>query len=522
VERTLKIDFDQLVIDYRGQLENTHSDMEALGLFAKFLSELHDGHVSISFYDYPGTVQSYSIPVFVAPFFDPETGEFKPIIEDVNKAELPSTRIAVGDELIDVDGKAVWDYLPLISQYRNVGHSETDRHNIYTIFSRRGYMFDLVPKSETVTMTLKTPDGEIYHESLIWKVKKLARPNFPEGTASRLRDFSTDFGAEMNADMSDFSFLKFGQVTPFYLNSTTQSKFDLQRVHANAEMLKKYGIDDPSKAPDIYAALYSYEGKRILIVRNPTYSVVDGKDMFMHMSHYRALLDQYDQIADVVVVDQTHNGGGSYCTEFAQLFFKGEGYGPVQANNADRLWIRNLNAWIKQETDAATTEGRQPDAESIRSLELISKKTEEAIDAGLPLTEPIALWGKNILPPDQRYHWTKPVLVLADELDGSCADLMPMLIKANRTAKIFGRRTMGLGGNVEKMPALDISGATFRVTRGLFTSFNPTGSYPDESMIENHGVQPDYEHIITVDDFRHDLVDYVEAFSAKAVEQVGN
>jgi C-terminal processing protease CtpA/Prc len=111
------------------------------------------------------------------------------------------------------------------------------------------------------------------------------------------------------------------------------------------------------------------------------------------------------------------------------------------------------------------------------------------------------------------------MLVLIDELAGSCGDAFPMLIKSNRIAKLFGKRTMGLGGNVEPF-TLQNSRTTVALTRGLFTSHKESEAYTDQDWIENNGVVPDISYEHTVEDTRKGFVEYVKTFSNEAINQI--
>ena len=112
------------------------------------------------------------------------------------------------------------------------------------------------------------------------------------------------------------------------------------------------------------------------------------------------------------------------------------------------------------------------------------------------------------------------MLVLIDELAGSCGDMFPMLVKANKRAKLFGQNTMGLGGNVEEVGQLNNSRITIAMTRGLFFPFRADAKYVPADLVENNGVAPDYEYAHTLKDFHGGYVDYVKAFSDKAIEQI--
>lgn len=112
------------------------------------------------------------------------------------------------------------------------------------------------------------------------------------------------------------------------------------------------------------------------------------------------------------------------------------------------------------------------------------------------------------------------MLVLIDELAGSCADMFPMLMKTNKRAKLFGQNTMGLGGNVEQVGQLNNSRIAIRLTRGLFFPFHADGKVDPSEYIENNGVAPDIEYSHTASDIRAGYVNYVKTFSDKALEQI--
>src|SRR5690606_7590697 len=145
--------------------------------------------------------------------------------------------------------------------------------------------------------------------------------------------------------------------------------------------------------------------------------------------------------------------------DFARLFLQGPGENFVQAYNTDRSWINDLRGTARAADPTLTSE------EALR-FELLATRIEEAYDAGEAITQPFPLLGTSELLPDETYVWTKPRIVLVDELSGSCADIFPMLLKSNGAAPLFGRRTMGLGGNVEAFGPLNNSLGVLRLTRG--------------------------------------------------------
>ena len=145
------------------------------------------------------------------------------------------------------------------------------------------------------------------------------------------------------------------------------------------------------------------------------------------------------------------------------------------------------------------------------------------MDAGKDLTSPFALLGNEWLDPDTQYTWKKPLLVLADELAGSCGDIFPMYMQRNGVSRIFGERTMGLGGNVEPITGsygLGNSLAQARLTRGMFTTVQAEGIYSDEQWVENNGIVPDVHYTHTVEDYRRGYLAYVQTFSEQLLAEL--
>jgi C-terminal processing protease CtpA/Prc len=256
--------------------------------------------------------------------------------------------------------------------------------------------------------------------------------------------------------------------------------------------------------------MYRYDGKTFLLLRQPTYMVEDPKE---RIAWFKAVMDEYGSLADALVLDQTHNPGGSleFAQDFVSLFAKENTRGLVNFLHADRAWLADLS-----ESIADLKKNKQEASGMMDYSELGYKLVESAYDKGLQLTEtPIPFGGLEHLKPAD-YTWKKPVLLLTDELAGSCGDIVPMLMKENKLATLFGERTMGLGGNVEPILTLGNSQIKVHLTRGFFVTFQPDGKYDLVNPTENNGVTPDIHYSHSVDDFRAGFVGYVKAFSNAA------
>lgn len=486
---------------------NAKTDEEFAGYVMQFAALLKDGHVSAQIPNTSSGISRYNIPIILVPV------EGKALVGDVEPALSEYYNIEKGDEILEIDGKTPESYMPIISKYMADATELSQKVNILFAFSRRSYMTDLIPTSTTAQVKVKKEDNTVLTVSIPWTIRKynaeLDKMHKPADANARI-SARARIADHANSIIADITMM--GDDNPFFLNESVKSKFGFIKVYPSAENLKKAGLKD-NERPPIYAALYRHKGKNVLLVRIASYSPSDFKSS-VYMKAYKALLKEFQGISDVLVLDQTHNPGGSYCAAFYELFANSADRQAVQKCNADRKWINDLGIeWPK-----LAVEMESPwDA---RESQAMAMTIEKAYDAGQRLSDPIALFTGNTVVNPNNAIWKKPMLVLIDELAGSCGDIFPMLVKANKRAKLFGQQTMGLGGNVEPVGELNNSRISLRLTRGLFTTHKPDGNYQSTDFVENNGVMPDISYSHTVDDVRGGYTAYVQAFSDEAINQI--
>jgi len=477
-----------------------------------FLTRLRDGHVSLEVSPNSNPIVNYIVPLFLQPV------QSKALVAEVFDPSLLDEGIQYGDEVLSVDGVSPFDQLDELLKLQSYATDLSNQHLIYQALIRPGYAASIRPQAPTAHIQFRRGDGSEYSRDLVWRENRTDPVPFalePGPMPALQKDAFLAHAALVRNAFVHGSLASWGAPLPFFYTQATAAVFDVTPVTANAQMLAKYGLD-PSTAPtDIFAALYSYEGKTILLIRQNRYDYDDEAVVDARLAYFRAIMDQYDAFADGLVLDQTHNPGGNirYCIDFARLFLSGPGQNFVEAYNSDRTWIEQFRAWARQSDPALSSEVSQ-------SYELRGSLVESAYDTDKSTTAPLPLYLGKDLPPDGSYVWQKPRLVLIDELSGSCGDVFPMLIQRNTAAPLFGRRTMGLGGNVEPVGTLTNSTARLHLTRGLFTTHRDDESYSAQTFVENNGVAPDIEHEISVEDFRAGFVDYMAHFSQVLATQI--
>lgn len=136
---------------------------------------------------------------------------------------------------------------------------------------------------------------------------------------------------------------------------------------------------------------------------------------------------------------------------------------------------------------------------------------------GTRITPPLPIFGiDEVLPDPMGVPYTKPILVLINELDFSCADVFPAILRDNGRATLFGKKTAGAGGYVRPYPALSRFGvAGYTLTGSLLYRL-------DGTSIENLGVSPDIPYEITERDLSENYSDYVQAVNTAVDAMVSN
>lgn len=546
-QRRFGYDFETEAQTVRAKFSGATTDAEKQALFYELLRKLQDGHVSLT----QPIRERYEIPIIVMPIED------KFIVSAISPTLAPYG-IGIGDEVVAVDGMTPEDALKIITKYTWFANPQSDRHMIYNFFLRPSIIPELKPQGSFAQIEFVKPDGTKKLTRIAWRrtspqdrVELVPKTNGQPANvlnggaatgnapvARRISKLETKLVGE-NAMLSDVlnerlqtmaSIKDLGIVQPWFWNPKLKRKYGVTMVAPERERVDMFyklwakeldafepQSEDPgalpANLPQVWAAMYRYAGKTVLMVRQPSYSV---DNIPLYLAIYSALIDQYQPIADVLVIDQTHNPGGAvtYAEGFTQLFAPNGANSFVQFLNADRLWFARLSSyWTTISPMLATTSFGARLLSAIKNLEFDS-------EAGLRLTrDPFSFSGREISPPAPGGAvWKKPILMLIDELCASGGDAVPMLLKANHLVKLFGNRTSGMGGSVEKVVDLPASRATLNLTRGLFTTFRPDGQYTDADFVENNGVTPDVVYTHTVKDVRDGFDAYFKTFSDEATK----
>ncbi len=486
------LDWESHVSEYEEIVRNAPSDKEFYHKIAGFMAGLQDAHVSIQL---PSNLSARL--GFVSDYVNG-----KVLIDVVDRKVLPKLLFPFerGDRVISIGGVSVNELMEELGKYRATGNPKSDKRlQVAKLTSRRQVSGDIVPQGQVSVEIQPRGENKII-TNLVWVRSGSDLVDAPPVSIPTV--------IAHLPSISDFSLGRLGTFGLRHMGSSTPM-FDLPE-----------GTEVISQTPNVLMGTYGREGKKIGLLRIASYGV-EPKVLIKEVAIALAYLEE---TVDVLVFDQTNNPGGNGLNVVAigDLF--------VENPRADLLFaVRPTVSWMRRFEPAAHEAGitqsmafmsAEEEMVFFQALRLrysnFAEMFRNALEEGDFLTPPFDLLGKMgilLIPKELKVRFTKPVLLLINELCFSSGDMMPAFMKDNGRATLFGQKTVGAGGGVEPFGPLVYSDLDFRLTTSLI--FRPNGE-----LLENNGVKPHVEYSITEDDFMNGYKRYVEAFTREALNLI--
>lgn len=481
-------------------------------LIKKFLYSAKDYHVNIMFY----STEEASLP------FRVKTIGSRTFIDYVNFQKLPPHRylLRAGDELLAFNGTPIQTVLESLRAQTRQANLATDQSLAdLKLTERIGLMGDVVPKGLVTITSRSQKTGQIHTHQLMWNYHPEKIKNHDHMHAI----------APLLAMPQLFETQTFSLFNPLYSHRSLKMSHEEDVIGAPVsfvpelgEVVWKYeGQFDSRSSDDLFANLFSNsdpiawnayiylnkEGRKIGYVRIPHY-VADEEDA----EALGKILNFLDKTTEALVIDQVNNGGGhaNFLYKVARMLTT-----KAMVTPKHRIKLTQEDVFLSYEQlerikfDLLLAErGLREEVDSEQQL-LFEKYFYEFLieewNQGRSFTQPIFLAGVDLIIPHPRYRYTKPVLMLINELDFSCADFLPAILQDNSQAVLFGTRTSGAGGYIK---------GTQLVNQFGILALTFTGSLAERDnmlKIESLGITPDIEYQLTVEDVQGGYQPYAEA-----------
>lgn len=473
-------------------------------IVARLFASTQDYHVSVSFL----STEMARLPLSIT-----ESGG-KYYIAGVNRKALPETvfPFKTGDEITSFGGK---DINAAIDEFL----AEANMHNVpgtdrgiaaMRLTTRAGQRGNDVPQGP-VALGIK-PAGAaepvLYNLAWAYTPELIAPQNFVAKRAG---------GARLPLDWLSVVYSDFGQ---------------------DAGLAAGYGIGDPegflpdlgekvwqAPASSLFRA-YIYknpaDGRRTAYVRIPTYMVDKPADLARDFS---LLAAEFERGADALVIDQLNNPGGIVAYMYSLLSMLTDrpltlpkqriALTPEDVGQAISFLMSTEGA--RTDDDArrlmggADLAGYPVTLDFLNGFRAMNAALVKQWGEGKRLTDPLATFGLESVQPAYGPRFTKPVLVLINELDISCGDFFPAILQDNKRATLFGARTSGAGGAVR-----DFQYQNSLLGVGGYKLTGTIAIRPGGRPIESLGVTPDIPYAVQPGDIQQGFRAYIAAVNAAA------
>lgn len=257
-----------------------------------------------------------------------------------------------------------------------------------------------------------------------------------------------------------------------------------------------------------YAYIFTTaKNQKIGYVRIPTYAVYQEEYL-----DFAKLINRFQKETDALIIDQLNNPGGAVVYLFSLL--------SMLSDRPLELPLERITITQQDVSEALTVLENPEDSlkdllEGISGFSISFEEVQDVVayfqtiinewNAGHSFTNHLYFYGLSSIKPNPKAHYSKPILVLVNYLDFSCADFFPAILQDNNRAKIFGSKTAGAGGFVLRHEYPNLFG---------IQGFSYTGSIAyrtNNKPIENLGVTPDYPYEITIEDLTDGYKSYAKA-----------
>ncbi|MBY0553671.1 PDZ domain-containing protein [bacterium] len=483
-KQTQGIDVDVLQEKYLKKIQESKTNDEFYYLISQFISEFRDSHFVAEI----PTEASAKLPFYV------DLVEDKVIIESVNTDLVDEDKFSFkkGDELIAIDGKPVAEIIKSLLPYVGEGYEKTQkRFATWMITSRKAERVPLVEGKSLVTIKLygrNTTKTEIFN----WKVVN-------ENPLEMLTAFRpTSFLQKLSIKEKIKDFLTANKKSERSYMCSGESRIEIP-IHATIV----------SEKPFVSYYWPTPKGNIGYVRIGHFYPEDEAK---WASSNLDAFFLRYEKVISIMekntvglIIDQDHNCGGYVDLGNKMLgLFMQQAYKPIQFS-----LVASKENYLEYKKMADSID---PLASMHDQVQAVADIVKDSWVKGERMTPLVSLNGEDFLQPNF-VRYTKPIIMLIDEMSASCGDAFPVMMKGLGRAKLLGTRTMGAGGHVDENPPLNYSQIAVSMTRSMFFR-------PDGTPVENNGAEPDYPYNITLDDFVNGYKGYRNFYTEKILELV--
>lgn len=456
---------------------------------ADLINSTADYHVSFVFY----STEKSSLP------FQVKSVAGQSIIVFIDRTKLSEAAFPfdLGDELISIDGVNVNALKSQMVSILGANVASTDEALAdFYLTQRSGRANMIVPHGPSSIVVKKASDDTLNTVTLYWEyeAENLGRiANTKVGSTLLNKNMLGMKAYDFIADKKSENRFAIGNRNPFLPNLSER-------------------LWETPKENTFDAYIYqNEEGKLIGVVRIFSYSLTDYAKA---VKDFSGIIQHFEKHTAAMVIDQNNNPGGSvfYLYTLASMMSDQSLRVPkhavalTYAEASECIDTNKALENIKNDEDAVKSLGDLGGYTASYQLALGIKDYCNFViseyKSGKALSSPYYLWGVDKITPNA-IHYTKPVVLLVNQLDFSGGDFFPAIMQDNKRVTVVGTRTAGAGGYILEASFpnnLGLETVTFTGSIAERTNLNP---------IENLGITPDISLTMTANDLRKSFIDYL-------------
>jgi C-terminal processing protease CtpA/Prc len=516
------------VAPWLSKVQATKDDLDFYEVLSEYVASLNDAHAS------------YLVPsTFVARLnFGVDLYGDKLLVDTINRQRLPANEFGfqTGYELVSIDGVDAQRILDGLLRYGAAGNPRSTRRYATLLLTTRsqGVMPHATAVPEISTVTFRRPDGATEQHRIPWTKTGLplasvgryqtplanaARPMpgrrrnpdgpNPGGPAADIDPPYMGLLRELqNCNLPDRGFLGFGALAPVFAPSLP------------AGFILRLGrlTSDP-----FYSGVFEVDGFKIGYIRIPSFQPVDS---LTALTLFRTEITFFQANTNGLVVDLMRDFGGSsgYANQILNYLMPEQWRSiPFEMRATSELAVSISTALTQAQALSAPKEVIDL-FQSIKDAVLAANHQSRGRTAPIPLDDSNIEREPLLDSRGAKLAYTKPLILLVDEMTASAAELVAATIQDNRRGPLIGWRTMGAGGTVETREAGTYSLGAASVTRGLMIRKEniATSEYPTAPYIENIGVRPDIPiDYMTRENLLQNGRPFVDAWVSAIVAEIG-
>lgn len=424
---------------------------------------------------------------------------------DKDWADTYGVPLQSGDEILAFDGKPVDEIIREIqlSAYGSCNNETFCHLSELLLTLREGNALQNVPQG-TIEVSYKKRNQE---KRDFFLVEWIYMPEQIESAFLKQRFF------EGSKALGQHSFFHKIRALPLY------DKWKQHKLHGCFLMGSKknpfpsFGVPIwKSNSKAFHAYIYSLKGRKIGYIHIP-----DFYDDAAAIEEFRKIIAIMEGRTQALVIDVMNNPGGLVFYTYAIASMLTDK--PLQ-NLKEAMTITQEDVFFAvQDSELLEQVNSDRDAQDILGKNICGYPVDKKIALGILnfaqfikdqfkqgkfITDPFPLEGVEYIWPHSTTRYTKPILVLANNLSISCGDFLPALLQDNKRAKVLGCQTAGAGGYVLKRKYSNRFGvADFTLTGSLMYRLNG-------KPLEDLGVMPDYPYSFSIRDYTKNYEDFVE------------